>query len=102
MSLKVYKGTPNHKENLCDTCRYCTHIEGHAPSKELRFCESMFELPIQISFPVARCTDYRKRDDQNLDTMKEMAWILDMSKGKRPVGFISAAQFREKYPDQDI
>lgn len=66
--FKIYNTkTPNHGENLCDTCSHSIRREGFAASQVEMFCHGIGHEVSKITHPVAKCSKYRDKDQESAD-----------------------------------
>lgn len=95
MKTKIYDGTRGEK-NLCHSCSLAVIQKGSALSQETIFCDyTRKELP----FTVVECNQYDAVENVNLKNMREIAWTLEISKGRK-VGFMTPEQRKEKEKEE--
>jgi hypothetical protein len=84
----VENGTPVGRKPLCDTCLFGLVRRGFAEGQhEIKCTAGSFVNDDHISFEVASCTRYLKRNEPDLSVLKEIAWEIK-TKGNRFVGFV--------------
>lgn len=97
MKFKMLNGTPDHSQpSLCFGCSNGQVIQGQTASNfTVRCLAHMSGEPLIIREPVTGCTEYARRWDQSLQSMKEIAHIL-VTKNGRAVGFLPPKQAADK------
>jgi|SRR5215467_3732469 len=101
VTVKVKDGTPEGLEPLCASCRSARVVKGFSASQVEYFCGNSYPER-RVPFLVAECTAY---DDTRLVSrcdMERIAWILVTRSAGRPIGFVSADQFRQMQEDEEI
>ena len=79
---------------MCQTCRWAHIVKGFSASQEQIRCKWLRKHPM-VPFPVSECSSY---DDKRLPSrwdMEQIAWVLLTKKAGRPIGFVTAKQFRK-------
>lgn len=60
-----------------------------AEGQEIIICHSSYSDPMQVPWPVAKCSKYWDvKKSQDLDELKAIAWIITPNR-ERSVGFMS-------------
>jgi len=91
----VKNGTPTTAESLCKTCLHALVRNGFAESQEETICNANYEMPAQIRYPIAKCTQYLNKAQPTLYSMERIAWILVTKESTKQVGFITNKEFRK-------
>src|SRR5512146_3031842 len=90
---KVYGGTLRFDQpDLCESCRCCTMVRGHGLREVYKRCSAGFSVP----FRVAECKSYLHRNQMYPYEMEQIAWVLDLDRGKRVIGFLDPTKRREQ------
>jgi hypothetical protein len=71
-------------ENLCLTCAFSQVIRGHHDHELIIRCQCTEAL---ITFPVARCSEYKDQEYPLLGSMQMRAWLIRTDARKKFVGF---------------
>lgn len=95
MGANVKNGTPMHGPPLCESC-VNAHIErGYRESEALIVCQATWPQH-RVQFRVRECSGYVETKRQDLEQMREMAWLLMPRNGKRVEGFIAPREVPEE------
>lgn len=99
--IKVIHGTRSDKApRLCDTCWNGLIVRGAADSDEQVFCNSL-DAPVKLSMRVVECSRFNDKSQPSLYDLRKIAWVLDVDPERQPIGFLRAAEWLEKYGDED-
>jgi hypothetical protein len=79
----------------CDSCEYATIVEGDTLWQRRISCGQMGSWYTEIKWNVYSCNQYKNKLDKDEYELEQIAWILEVSKG-RVVGFVSPAEGRKR------
>jgi hypothetical protein len=55
-------------------------------------CQQMFDRPVQITYPVVECNEYKDATLPSLSEMTKIAWVVKADKRTGTVGFTAGAK----------
>lgn len=64
--------------------------------QEAIVCQTVFDKPIAITYPVVECNEYRDSTLPSLTDMTKIAWIVNADRKTGRVGFMSGAKMDDK------
>ncbi|HYZ86292.1 MAG TPA: hypothetical protein VE621_17905 [Bryobacteraceae bacterium] len=99
LRVRIFHGTRSpDAPRLCDTCESGVVLRGASESDEHVFCNL---LERRISTRVVECNRYVDRSAPSLWDMRQIAWILHSDANRRPIGFLTAKDWREETDEDD-
>ena len=84
--FKVLNGTTADGDSLCDTCHNSQVVEGYSVGHKVIWCNDPID-GLLIQWPVAKCNQYRARENTALKEMEKIAWVVTPRK-RGKVGFV--------------
>jgi hypothetical protein len=81
------------KQSLCETCRHAQVTTGANLNENYVHCYSAGE---DVKFKVAQCNQYSEFGKQTLGEMANIAWVIEIDKRTRKMGFVSPAERETK------
>lgn len=103
MRIKVKGGTAK-SGNLCEGCDSYSRVD-FQDGESAHLCNAGniggIYRPLRLTAPVADCTEFQPKGHVSLWDLKEKAWIIEVTKGRK-IGFHTPKEWREAGKDIDV
>ena len=64
-------------KGLCRTCKEAFIFQREHGERPEIICKALFEKPRRMPPDVMKCSEYRHRGDMSINTMADMAYLID-------------------------
>lgn len=86
---------------LCQSCEHSHIMKGVRSAEAATFCLIFYGGAHRIDWHITECSNYHDSRKPRLSELEKIAWRFSADRASRKVGFMTPAEFKAAYPDED-